>query len=436
MKISNSITDENTFRAALAERGKSDVFAGVRACSWADFRALPMPDRTMEEWRFAKLSDVSFDGFSLPGEVSAETAAALVARSDKIAEPAGTLVFADDRLVACSLSDEAARAGVTFAPFSRLAPEAFEEIRGLVFASGGGVCSEKIAALHRAYAFGGAYLLRVPAGVKIEKPFAVYNWSVAKKGATFPYALVVAEENASARVADFYLSADADGGGLVVSRTEIFAKAGADVARRDVQALAAAARFYRMEWTHARENANVRGVAISLGAARARTTTELRLEGRGANAELFSLAVANADQEIDQRTIQRHLAPGAGSHLLFKNALLDRARTIFGGNIVVDKTAQGTDAVQSCRNLILSEDAEAHSLPGLEIDANDVRCSHGATTGTLDPEQLFYLLQRGLPLEEARTLLIHGFMEEIVARIEDVSLADAVRGLVRAKLVA
>ena len=189
-----------------------------------------------------------------------------------------------------------------------------------------------------------------------------------------------------------------------------------------------------MEWTHARENANVRGVAISLGAARARTTTELRLEGRGANAELFSLAVANADQEIDQRTIQRHLAPGAGSHLLFKNALLDRARTIFGGTIVVDKTAQGTDAVQSCRNLILSEDAEAHSLPGLEIDANDVRCSHGATTGTLDPEQLFYLLQRGLPLEEARTLLVPGLMEEIVARRELVSLADAVRGVVRAKL--
>lgn len=436
MKISNSISDENTFRAALAERGKSDVFAGARERSWADFSALPMPNRTMEEWRFAKLSGVSFDGFSLPGEVSAEVAAALVARSDKIAETAGTLVFADDRLVACSLSDEAARAGVTFAPLSRLPAEHLEGIRQHIFASDGAARAEKIAALHRAYTFGGAYLLRIPAGVKLEKPFVVYNWSVAGKGATFPYALVVAEKNSSARFADFYLSADASSDGLVISRTEVFAKTGADIARKSIQALGATAQFYSMEWTHAYENANVRGVAVNLGAAHARATAELSLEGRGANAEAFSLAVANAEQEIDQRTIQKHLASGATSRLLFKNALLDRARTIFGGNIVVPAAAQQTTAVQSNRNLVLSEDAEAHSLPGLEIDANDVRCSHGATTGTLDPEQLFYLLQRGLPPEKARMLLVYGFMAEIVARIENASLAETVRELIHGKFVA
>ena len=148
---------------------------------------------------------------------------------------------------------------------------------------------------------------------------------------------------------------------------------------------------------------------------------------------LFSLTVADGEQEIDQRTMQRHIAPNAGSNLLFKNVLLDRSRTIFGGSIVVAANAQQTSAVQSNRNLILSSEAESHSLPGLEIDANDVTCSHGATNGTLDADQLFYLRQRGIPEAEARALLIQGFFEEVIGKIESPALADVLREALAAK---
>ncbi|MFM8903865.1 MAG: SufD family Fe-S cluster assembly protein [Verrucomicrobiota bacterium] len=131
----------------------------------------------------------------------------------------------------------------------------------------------------------------------------------------------------------------------------------------------------------------------------------VRLQGDAADVRLLGIAVATGEQEFDQRTLQVHAAPGA----------------------------QRTDAYQTNRNLLLSPEAEADSLPGLEIEANDVKCSHGATTGQVSPEELFYLLARGIPLAAAQELLAQGFLEEILTRIGDAGAADAVRGMLRAK---
>ena len=122
MKPEQSILSEKTFRDTKNSRGSADIFSGVRDCSWADFNVLPMPNRRMEEWRFASISQVNFDGFSLPGEVSAETAAALVARSKRIPETAGTLVFADDRVISAELDPALAEQGVILSPLKNLSP--------------------------------------------------------------------------------------------------------------------------------------------------------------------------------------------------------------------------------------------------------------------------------------------------------------------------
>jgi Fe-S cluster assembly protein SufD len=146
--------------------------------------------------------------------------------------------------------------------------------------------------------------------------------------------------------------------------------------------------------------------------------------------------VAQGDQEFDQRTLQSHQAPHTGSNLLYKNALLDRARTIFSGLIIVDPEAQKTDAYQSNRNLLLSDDAETNSLPGLQIQANDVRCTHGATSGHVDAEQMFYLESRGIAPAAARELLVFGFFEEVLAKLEHEALRSALRSLIKIKFSA
>ena len=159
----------------------------------------------------------------------------------------------------------------------------------------------------------------------------------------------------------------------------------------------------------------------------------VRLNGTGADARLYGLTVAEGGQEFDQRTLQIHNAGSATSDLLYKNALLDSARTLFSGLIRVAPGAQGTDAYQTNRNLLLSPEAEANSLPGLEIEANDVKCSHGATTGQLDPEELFYMNARGIPKDAAHELLVFGFFEEIINRVENPELATALRTFVQGK---
>ena len=188
-----------------------------------------------------------------------------------------------------------------------------------------------------------------------------------------------------------------------------------------------------MDTTVAGRNTSVKNLAVNIGAERARYENQSRIEGPGADVKMYSLTVAEENQEFDQRTYQTHKAENAVSDLLYKNALLDNARTIFSGLIKVAENAQQTDAYQTNRNLLLDPTAEANALPGLEILANNVKCSHGATTGNVDPEELFYMMQRGISKREAMKLMVFGFFEEVIEKIDNEELADGLRELIHEK---
>lgn len=369
-----------------------------------------------EAWRFAQISRVQLDGFNAPAEADSAVAEKYIDEASRRAlGSAGVLVFVDDRLVFSQLSDEALAAGVRF-----------ESASDIQFSTMPRLGMEALIKRHET-ASGSGFILSVPAGKRLDEPFVVFRWSVTPAIASFPASRIEIGANSVAKLCEFYNADSEADATLTLSRNEILVADGAEFSRDFVQSLAPASKMYRTENVIAGENATVRGVDFCLGASHARTTTELCANGRDALLDWRALNVASGDQEIDWRTIQHHAEPGARSNLLCKNALLDRSRTIFSGSILVDKTAQQTNAVQSCRNLVLSEAAEAHSLPGLEIDANDVQCSHGATTGTLDANQLFYLQQRGLPEAEARMLLTLGFMDEVINACAGCAVADFVR---------
>ncbi|PYJ41184.1 MAG: Fe-S cluster assembly protein SufD, partial [Verrucomicrobia bacterium] len=155
-----------------------------------------------------------------------------------------------------------------------------------------------------------------------------------------------------------------------------------------------------------------------------------RLVGEGARSDLLALSVAHHKQEFDARTLQDHRSPHTTSDLLYKNALSDRSRTIFGGLIRVERHAHFTDAYQKVRNLLLSDDAEANSMPGLEILADNVKCSHGATSGQVDEEEMFYLLSRGIPEIIAKQLIVAGFLDEVIGRLSDSLIGQHLRDLI------
>jgi Fe-S cluster assembly protein SufD len=151
---------------------------------------------------------------------------------------------------------------------------------------------------------------------------------------------------------------------------------------------------------------------------------------------MFSVSLPMGTQMVDQRTLQRHRAPNASSDLLFKNALYDQAQSVFSGLIVVDEGAHATDAYQTCRNLLASDQAQAHSLPGLEILADQVKCSHGSTSGPMDAEELFYLRARGIDEALARQLIARGFVAQVISRLGDEAWSAALLKAVDEKLEA
>ena len=397
--------------------------------AWARFLALPLPKRTDESWRFATLAGLKLDGFALPGPVPAS---ALGHEPIGIVK-AGKLVFANNRLVAQeALAADLVRRGVIFETLQNAILKHGDLVKAHLLAQPEQLGSEKFAALHTALLADGAFIY-LPRGVEIAEPLAVFHYAAGAGAAVFPHTLVVAEQNARATIVDFFRSAD-DATHFACGRNDLYASHGANLTYVAAQTWSRETLSLQSNSTVARRDARVLSLNLHLGGRQSRHESHSQLQAPGAHSEMLALSVAHGSQEFDQRTLQIHQAPHTSSNLLYKNALLDQAKTIFSGLIVVDPDAQKTDAYQSNRNLMLSDDAEANSLPGLEISANDVRCTHGATSSRIDPEQEFYLQARGIGKEAADELLIFGFFEEVLSKLNHEPLQDAFRALITAKI--
>ena len=408
---------------------------------WAQFLTLPMPKRTDEDWRFASTHRLQLEDYNCSAETRPVDTAALIERSDWLADYAGRIILADNHTIEApnALHTATARSQALWTPLVSMLNEpdrstdaAFLEEH--LATSPAALGSEKFGALHAAWSSNGG-VLRIPRGLAVETPFVIYHWATQPQQALFPHTLIIAEEQCQARVIEVFLSADPDAAAFVCASATIHANAGARIDYHAVQAWNTATCAIHLNQVDAQSHAEVQTVNINLGARYLRHEHQSRLLGPGSNVATHALSLPTQKQEIDQRTLQTHRAPNSRSDLLFKNALLDESRTIFSGLIRVDKEAQQTDAYQTNRNLLLSTAAEANALPGLEIQANDVKCSHGATSGYLDEKSLFYLLSRGIPKTTAQELMTFGFFEEILAQLpEEDAFAKKVRALISDKL--
>ena len=388
-----------------------------KRAAYERFAALPMPRRTDEGWRFSNFAALSLDGFALPSG-----GASIVPGF-----PASVaLTFVNNRAVART---GAAPVGVIFDTLQNALLQHGDLVKAHLLTQPSKLGSDKFAALHEAFLEDGAFV-HVPKGVEVANVLAVFHQAEGKGMAVFPHTLVVAEQNAKVTVADFFYSG---AGGFACGGNDLYAGHGAAVTYVAMQDWSRDTLSFQFNATVARRDAKVLSLNLHAGARQARHESFSQLSAPGAHSEMLALTVAHGTQEFDQRTLQIHQAPNTGSNLLYKNALLDQAKTIFSGLIVVDPDAQKTDAYQSNRNLMLSDDAEAHSLPGLEIQANDVRCTHGATSARIDREQEFYLEARGIKPAQAQELLVFGFFEEVLGKIENEALHDSLTEIIRQK---
>ncbi len=425
---------QDAFEQAIAALpDQPDWLIERRQKAWDAFQTLPLPSRKDEQWRFATLNRNVLNQIVPGNGVDAETADRLASRSSFIADHAGQYVFADNQLIdSTPLDPELAEKGVRFVNLETALRDHTDLIEPIFLQAQAELGSEKFVALHKALVTNGTFLF-VPRGVEMSKPVVAVYWSSAASTAVFPHTLILAEDNTSVNLVDIFLSDNPEAAGFACSMANIHGGANSRVMRKVVQDWNENTFSFQNDLTIAERDSVVKNVAVNIGALKSRYENMCRIVGPGADVKMYSLTVGEKHQEFDQRTLQVHEAPHATSDLLYKNSLMDECRTIFSGLIVVDDEAQQTDAYQTNRNLLLDHTAEANSLPGLEIKANDVKCSHGATTARLEEEELFYLMARGIPERTAKRLLVFGFFEEIIEKVSNQELAEKIRDIVHHK---
>jgi len=427
---------EECFQIHLSHYDHLPWLQALKRAAWNEFHNLPLPVRTNEKWRFSNLKKLSLEGFQFPHTKLGYERVDISRLSSIIPDYAGRMIFEDNHLLCHDyISDSLRSKGVIWQPLC----DAFEDYPELIqkyFAQQKThLGSEKFYYLNLAYAHAGSFLY-IPKDVIIEEPLLVYHWAQASGIALIPQTIIVAEPNAQAVLIDVYAShlAASPSASLAISMGSIFAGKNSRIVRKTIQNWNEATLSFQLDSTITSESAQTKTIAINIGSSLSRFENQVILDGPYAQAELYSLSIANDTQEFDQRTFQEHCSPHTTSNLLYKNSLLDTSHTIFSGMIKVHPGADKTDAYQTNRNLLLSEEALASSLPGLEIEASDVKCSHGATSGKLDENELFYMLSRGISKKAAQQLLIFGFLEEILQKIENPTLSDYLREIIQLKL--
>ncbi len=432
---SSEVTDKETFTHHLEGiNGVPEWLLDLKRAAWDKFVATPMPKRTEDTWRFSKIRGLNLDNFHRQSDDLSIKEETLLEQSSQLSSVSGKIIFADDRQCgSVDYDQELHEKGVIWTTLE----DAFLNHRDLVkkyfTADLPNLGAEKFGALHYALSTSGSFLY-IPQGVEIEIPFATYNWISTDSMAVFPHTIVIADDNAKVSLVNFFNSVKPDHRNLAISCSNIYAGPGSHISYMAVQDWNLKTQSYHLNTANAERDAEIKSININLGSSYMRHEHHTRMLGSGSKVDTYSLSVATGKQEFDQRSLQTHSAPHAVSDLLFKNTLFNQSRTIFSGLIRVDENAQKTDAYQTNRNLLLSDTAEANSLPGLEILADDVKCSHGATTGRLDRNQLFYMLSRGISERIAQQLMVFGFFEEIIDKIDNRELADNIRTIIRGKL--
>ena len=360
------------------------------------YRALPLPTTADEAWRFTDLKGFDPDAFDGSGGERSPQSAMLDI------DVAGLAVVTED-----GLELERTPEGVTFEPLD----ENHERLGSLVGHD------EKFAA-HNAAIWKHGLLVVIPRGVVLEQPLYVRVANTASKGSLVFRLLVIAEEGSRATLIEEYTSATPELEGYSNAVAELFVEQAAKLEYVSLQNLSKETWHFATHHAQVARDAELDWVAAGFGSKKGKIRIQNDLAGPGATSRVTGAYFADGVQHLDYDTFQEHIAPSTTSDFAFKGALRDEATAVWRGMIRVEKDAQKTNAYQENRNLMLSKKAHADSIPGLEILANDVRCTHGATLGQVDREQLFYLMARGLSRAEAERLIVRGFFQDILDRIE------------------
>ncbi len=377
------------------------------------YRSLPLPTTRDEHWRFTDVSRFDPDAWTV-----GPSAAVGATRSFVELDAAGVATLDERGITIHSAPD-----GIRFEPLDDTHP-----LVGSLVAP-----DDKFRA-HNAALWQHGLLVHVPAGVELDRPLVLRVANTVAGGSLIWRVLVVAEPGARFTLIEESASSDPTLASYANTVTEIVVRDGARVEYVNVQSLSQATWLFSSGHASVERDAQLDWVAGGFGSAKGKAWIQNDLVGQGATSRVTGAYFADGSQHLDFDTFQLHAAPDTMSDFAFKGALRDSARTVWRGMIRVQPGAQKTNAYQENRNLLLSKAAVANSIPGLEILANDVRCTHGATLSPVNRDELFYLMARGLPRAEAERLIVRGFFQDILDRVPLAPVRDALGAALEARI--
>lgn len=429
--LSSQGYDQAAFEALLAGLDEPGWMTDRRRAAFEAFSNTPWPNSGDEEWMRTDIRLFKLDQFAKPADAaSAPADPGLLTHGVDLG---GHVQSVDGDLVSEDLSAELASQGVLFGGLQRMLAEHGDKLRPSIERDI--VCPkyDRFAMLNAAFWTCGS-VLYVPKGVSVEQPLHMLSVLSAEKSADLSRTLVVLEEGAEATLLAETSSASPEAAGLHCGAIELIVGANAKLRYVNLQ------NWNNKVWHFAHQKAVVgkqgqlQWTIGALGAKLAKVNQHVALEGSDAEAQVNGAMFTQGRQHLTYNTHQHHEAPYCRSDLLYKTALQDKSRTVWRGMIKVDKPAQRTDAYQRNDNLMLSEASRADSIPGLEIEADDVRCTHGSTSGKVDESQIFYAMTRGYTRKEAVRMIVSGFFQQIFDRITIESVREALGEAIAARV--
>jgi Fe-S cluster assembly protein SufD len=420
--------DQADFGTFCSRNAEPSWVNGSRQSAWNLFLKMDWPSRNQEQWmrsdlrgfkleNYLDLTDWKFAGQG--SECDANVSSCL----GQGVETAGSVKTLNGVMTSATLESEVRGRGVVFGDLSTACSGPLSSIiqqhLGKVVPSS----EDRFAALQSALWQGGQ-VLYVPRGTVIERPFHIVN-SMSDGGSDLGRTLVIVEEGAQATLLQETASPNAASAGFHCGTLEIVVKAGGNLRYVHLQDWGRKSWHFAHHRADVGRDANLQWTVAALGSRFSQVSQHVKLSGPGANCQVNGVLFTQEKQQLVYNTLQHHAAPECRSDFLYKSALQDQSRTVWRGMIQVDKAAQKTDGYQRNDNLLLSDQARADSIPGLEIEADDVRCTHGSTSGKVDEELIFYAQSRGFTRREAVRMIVSGFFQQISDRITIESVREA-----------
>lgn len=441
-KSSDKLLEAGVFTRSTVEAVSANEPAWLqekRQVAWTVFEETPMPATSDEDWRRTDLRKTRWEKFKL-AEASSVQANSLADLPDDVRDAleekypaAGRIVLANDRLVYRELDPALAEQGVIFTSLAAAAVEHADLVQKYLGSQAVPPSNSKFAALNSALWRGGVFLY-IPKEVEVENPFQTALILEGEGSAIFPRTLIVAERHAHVTYIEEAISHSEHGQALNTGVVEIYAQAGAQVRYVDVQRWGEDVYNFNIKRSVGQNDSTVIWETGQLGGRLTKSYFDSELPGNGASMEFNGVYFMQDKQHLDIDSLIHHIGTSTGGDLLLHGAVKDKSRSIFTGLIKIEPTAQQTNSYLKNENLILDHTARADAIPSLEIDANDVRASHGATIGKIDEEYIFYLMSRGIPRNTAVRMVVEGFFYKVFDRMYNQRVREKLFNAVSAKI--